>query len=171
MSTLQPPLPSSLPSTPVCRIIWTILWFFFLVCFFFFREERRKERGEKLVHRHPDCPTHAVASSAFSFLPVAFQPGEELISISGAVLVLCASPRASEPTERPGRSEAPNYSIWKLWAARQRQTVARCVQDREPCFSTGSPGIISKGSWRKWKEGRKRSRAWRRGCSSTGESR
>ncbi|TNM87757.1 hypothetical protein fugu_005978 [Takifugu bimaculatus] len=29
---------------------------------------------------------------------VAFQPGEELISISGAVLVLCASPRASEPT-------------------------------------------------------------------------
>lgn len=42
MSTAQPPLPSSLPFSSVCRIIWTILFFFY----FFLRKDGKK-RGEK----------------------------------------------------------------------------------------------------------------------------
>uniref|UniRef100_A0A4W6CNJ2 LIM/homeobox protein Lhx9 n=1 Tax=Lates calcarifer TaxID=8187 RepID=A0A4W6CNJ2_LATCA len=66
------------------------------------------------------------------------------------------------------RGAALQYSIWKLWAARQRQAVARCVQDREPCFSTGSPGITSKGSWRRWREGRKQESRLAKGMQLNG---
>lgn len=160
--------PSLLPS-PSRRFVAS----FGLYFFFFLRKDGKKE-GKKLVHHHPDCPTHAVDSSAFLFFQLPFSLARSWSPSLGPSWCCVPLPQPQSPlgcAERPGRSAAPNYSIWKLWAARQRQTVARCVQDREPCFSTGSPGITFKGSWRKWREGRNRSRAWRRGCSSTGESR
>lgn len=155
--------PSLLPS-PSRRFVAS----FGLYFFFFLRKDGKKRGAPPPRLSHPCCRFFGFffSSSCLSAWRGADSPS------LGPSWCWCASPTASLGcAERPGRSAAPNYSIWKLWAARQRQTVARCVQDREPCFSTGSPGITFKGSWRKWREGRNRSRAWRRGCSSTGESR
>lgn len=143
---------------------------------FFSGEETFTGTRKKLVHHHhhSSCPTHVVVSSFFflssSCLCSLPRRWSESLGLCCCFVCLSQSLRAHLDALRE-RGAALQYSIWKLWAARQRQAVARCVQDREPCFSTGSPGITSKGSWRRWREGRKRSRAWRRACSSTGESR
>lgn len=143
------------------------------------RRGEERERKKPVHHRHPFCPVQFLR---LSFLPVAFQlwrrGGGDLKSLGlCCLLLLLLLLPLPEPRSPPNldalreRGAALRYGIWKLLAARQRQAVARCVQDREPCFSTGSPGITSKGSWRKWRDGRKASRAWPRVCSSTGESR
>lgn len=179
------PLPSSLPtttttSTPVCRIIWTIHFFAGGVTF----PGRRKKAGapppllQQLLLPPPPLPSTLLSHLCCSFFAFLFfqlpftvaRRWSQSLGLCCCSVCLSQSLRTQLDALRE-RGAALHYSIWKLWAVRQRQAVARCVQDREPCFSTGSPGITSKESWRKWREGRKRSRDWRRACSSTGESR
>lgn len=167
------PLPSSLPTTTTTST--TGLSHHLDYIFFFLEKRHSREKRKKLVHHHHrhSCPTHVVVSSSFlssSCLCTLPRRWSESLGLCCCFVCLSQNLRAHLDALREWGA-ALQYSIWKLWAARQRQAVARCVQDREPCFSTGSPGITSKGSWRRWREGRKRSRVWRRACSSTGESR